>query len=225
MIPSKKVAVVSLFVLLSLALFTGCQGLSASSGPTPTPSPTPAGSLQSVNHIIFMMQENRSFDAYFGKINDYRASITLGRDVDDLETNFTNPADDGDTITNFHLVTSCIYNTTAGWLESHGNANRFDTSDSAPLLLDGFVHTASGLATFDGDPDTKGVRSMGFYNQTDLPSPYWFATQFATSDRFYNPEPAQTEATRLYALAATSQGLVHRPQDTNTQLTGKTIFQ
>ncbi|HEY5029490.1 MAG TPA: alkaline phosphatase family protein [Candidatus Angelobacter sp.] len=231
----KKIAFVSLFALLALALLTGCQGLGASSPtptPTPTPSPTPAGTLQSVNHIIFMMQENRSFDSYFGKINDYRASLTpaVGRDVDDLETNFTNPTDDqktipNDTITTFHLATSCIYNTTAGWLESHGNANRFDVSDSAPLLLDGFVHTASGLATFDGDPDTKGVRSMGFYNQTDLPSPYWFATQFATSDRFYNPEPAQTEATRLYALAATSQGLVHRPQDTNTQLTAKTIFQ
>jgi phospholipase C len=231
----KKIAFVSLFALLSVALLTGCQGLGASSPtptPTPTPSPTPAGSLQSVNHIIFMMQENRSFDAYFGKINDYRASLTpaVGRDVDDLETNFTNPTDDqktipNDTITTFHLATSCIFNTTAGWLESHGNANRFDTSDSAPLLLDGFVHTAAGLAKFDGDPDTKGVRSMGFYNQTDLPSPYWFATQFATSDRWYNPEPAQTEATRLYALAATSQGLVHRPQDTNTQLTAKTIFQ
>jgi phospholipase C len=232
MVPSKNIAVVTVLALLSLAVLTGCQGLGASSGgptPTPTPSPTPAGSLQSVNHIIFMMQENRSFDAYFGKINDYRASLAppLGRDADDLETNFANPADapDNQLISNFHLSTSCIFNTTAGWLESHGNANRFDVSDSAPLLLDGFVHTASGLATFDGDPDTKGVRSMGYYTQADLPSPYWFATQFATSDRFYNPEPAQTEATRLYALAATSQGLVHRPQDTNTQLTAKTIFQ
>ncbi|HEV7553158.1 MAG TPA: alkaline phosphatase family protein, partial [Candidatus Angelobacter sp.] len=235
MIPSKKVAVASLFVLLSLAVLTGCQGLGASSAtptptPTPSPSPTPAGSLQSVNHIIFMMQENRSFDSYFGKINDYRASLTLGRDADDLETDFTNPVDHtvtapNDTVTTFHLATSCIYNTTAAWLESHGNANRFDTSDSAPLLLDGFVHTGGGLARSDGDPDTKGVRSMGYYTQADLPSPYGFATQFATSDRFYNPLPAQTEATRLYALAATSQGLVHPPQDTNTQLTAKTIFQ
>jgi phospholipase C len=222
----KKIALAAVFAVLSLTMLTGCQGLGASTAPTPTPTPTAqTGSLQSVNHIIFMMQENRSFDSYLGKINDYRASLGLGRDADDLETDFTNPADDGDIITNFHLATSCIYNTTAGWLESHGNANRFDTSDSAPLLLDGFVHTAGGLAIFDGDPDTKGVRSMGFYNQSDLPSPYWFATQFATSDRWYNPEPAQTEATRLYALAATSQGLVHRPQDTNTQLTAKTIFQ
>ncbi|HXO37258.1 MAG TPA: alkaline phosphatase family protein, partial [Candidatus Acidoferrum sp.] len=227
MIPSRKAAVVGLLFLLSLAVLTGCQGLGASSGPTPTPtpSPTPAGTLQSVNHIIFMMQENRSFDAYFGKINDYRASLGLGRDADDLETSFTNPADDGDNITNFHLGTSCIFNTTAAWLESHGNANRFNLAENAPVLLDGFVHTAAGLATFDGDPDTKGVRSMGFYTQADLPSPYWFATQFATSDRWYNPEPAQTEATRLYSLAATSQGLVHPPQDSNTQLTAKTIFQ
>ena len=225
----KKLALASVFAVLSLTLLTGCQGLGASTGPTPTPtpSPTPAGSLQSVNHIIFMMQENRSFDSYFGKINDYRASLGLGRDADDLETDFTNPTDSPDTqqIRTFHLGTSCIYNTTAAWLESHGNANRFDTSDSAPLLLDGFVHTAAGLAIFDGDPDTKGVRSMGYYTQADLPSPYWFATQFATSDRWYNPEPVQTEDTRLYAMAATSQGLVHPPQDTNTQLTAKTIFQ
>ncbi|HXA85347.1 MAG TPA: alkaline phosphatase family protein [Candidatus Dormibacteraeota bacterium] len=231
MIPCKKVAVVSLFVLLSLALLTGCQGLGASSAPTPTPtpmpSPTPAGSLQSVNHIIFMMQENRSFDAYFGKINDYRASLGLGRDADDLETDFTNPTDSPDTqqIRTFHLATSCIFNTTAAWLESHGDANRFNLAENAPLLLDGFVHTAAGLAIFDGDPDTKGVRSMGFYTQADLPSPYWFATQFATSDRWYTPAPVQTEDARLYAMAATSQGLVHPPQDTNTQLTAKTIFQ
>jgi hypothetical protein len=61
----KKIAFVSLFALFSVALLTGCQGLGASSSPTPTPtptaSPTPAGTLQSVNHIIFMMQENRSF--------------------------------------------------------------------------------------------------------------------------------------------------------------------
>jgi phospholipase C len=188
MILSRKFAFTIVLALLSLALLTGCLGASAPTPtptPTATPTPTPAGSLQSVNHIIFMMQENRSFDAYFGKLNDYRASLTpaLGRDADDLENDFTNPVDQtltapNDTVTTFHLPTSCIYNTTAAWLESHGDANRFDTSDSAPLLLDGFVHTGGGLAASDGDPDTKGVRSMGYYTQADLPSPYWFATPF-----------------------------------------------
>jgi phospholipase C len=208
-----------------LAVLTGCQGITTVAGPTPTPSPaaTP-GTLQNVNHIIFMMQENRSFDAYFGKLNDYRASKGLGRDADDVETDFTNPADDGDNVSTFHLATSCIFNTSAAWLESHGDANRFNLADTDPLLLDGFVHTAGGLATFDGDPDTKGLRAMGYYTHADLPSPYFLATQFATSDRFYTPAPIQTESVRLYAMAATSEGLVHPPQAT-TQLTAKTIFQ
>lgn len=217
--------------LIAMSLLSGCQGVGLSGGPTPTPTPpsAPAASLQSVNHIIFMMQENRSFDAYFGKINDYRATFAggaLGRDADDLETDFTAPADDNNRpIQTFHLATSCIYNTTAAWLESHGDANRFQLDDGAPLLLDGFVHTAAGLAIFDGDPDTEGIRSMGYYTSADLPSPYWFATQFATSDRWYSAGPMQTEAVRLYSMAATSQGLVHPPADSNTTLTAKTIFQ
>ncbi len=224
----KKALLLYSLLFVVLLLLTGCQGVgvAGSSSPTPTPMPSPTPeTLQSVNHIIFMMQENRSFDAYFGKLNDYRASLGLSRSVDDLETNFTNPADDGDTIRNFHLQTSCIFNTSAAWLESHGNANRFDLTDSAPVLLDGFVHTAAGDAVSGSFADTKGVRSMGFYTRDDLPSPYWFATQFATSDRWYSPAPAQTEDSRLYAMAATSQGLVHPPQESNSVLTAQTIFQ
>ena len=210
-----------------LVLLAGCQGVSgASGGPPPAPTPTAVPTLQnSVNHIIFMMQENRSFDAYFGKLNDYRASaFGLGRDSDDLEATFSNPADDGTMVSNFHLTTVCIFNTTAAWLESWGDANRFD-SPNGPLLLDGFVHTAGGLAAFDGEADTKGVRSMGFYTGNDLTSPYWFATQFATSDRFYTPAPAQTEVVRLWSMAATSQGFAHPPSASNGHLTSTTIFQ
>src|SRR5690348_9572555 len=119
----------SIVVLLN---FSGCQGI----------GPGSPSNIQAVNHIIFMMQENRSFDAYFGKINDFRASAGQGRDLDDLEAMFSNPADDGTSVSNFHLATSCIFNTTAAWQESHGDMNRFAPSDGNPLLLDGFVHTA-----------------------------------------------------------------------------------
>lgn len=226
----KKASLVCLFAL-ALSLLTGCGSVSltgAAPTPTPTPvaaSPAPVGTLQSVNHIIFMMEENRSFDTYFGKMNDYRASLGLGRDLDGLETDFTNPADDKTLITTFHFGTSCLYDTTAAWLESHGDANVFNLAEDAPLLLNGFVHTGSQGAIFDGDPDTEGIRVMGYYTQSDLPSPYWLATQFATSDRFYAPAPVQTEDERLYSMAATSQGLTQPPQVTNTQLTAKTIFQ
>jgi phospholipase C len=215
----------TLFLMFcAVSLLCGCAGIRSGAAPTPTPTPTP-GSLQSVNHIIFMMQENRSFDAYFGKMDDFRASQGLGRDADDLEASYANPADDGSTIATFHLPTSCIFNTTAAWLESWGDMSRFGNPPGTPLLLNGFVHTAGGLASFDGDPDTKGVRSMGFYTGADLNSPYFFATQFATSDRWYTPAPMQTEAVRLYSMAATSQGLVHPPSQTNAVLNATTIFQ
>jgi phospholipase C len=191
--------------------------------PSPTPTPTPTATLQSVNHIIFMMQENRAFDTYFAKIDDYRAGQGLSRDGDALDTFFSEPADDGSSITNFHLATVCTYNTSQAWVESHGDVNKDQPGDGSPVLMNGFVHTASGDAQSSGFPDTKGVRAMGFYNQNDLPSPYFFATQFATSDRWYAPAPMQTEAVRLYAMAATSQGFVHLPR--GSTLTATTIFQ
>src|SRR5215467_16023294 len=152
----------------TLLALSGCQGIVDSS----------AVQLQAkVNHIIFIMQENRSFDSYFGKLNDYRAStFNLTRDADDLESIFTNPADDGSTVSNFHLTTNCIYDDTAAWKETWGNMNRFD-APNGPLLLDGFVHTAGGFAAFNGFADTKGIRAMGFYDGGDLTLPYWFATQ------------------------------------------------
>ncbi len=237
-------------MLLVVTILTGCGGASmpapdppASATPTPTPSPTPSPTptptpapspsptptptppptLQSVNHIIFMMQENRAFDTYFAKINDYRSEHGLRRDVDALDTLFSEPAGDGSSITNFHLVTVCTYNTSQAWLESHGDVNQDQPADGNPVLMNGFVHAAGGDAQSGGLPDTKGVRVMGFYNQNDLPSPYFFATQFATSDRWYTPGPMETEAVRLYAMAATSQGFVHPPG--GSTLTATTIFQ
>ena len=63
-------------VLLSL-LMSACAGLGGGSSATPTPTPAPAGSLNSINHIVLFMQENRSFDSYFGQLNAYRAKQTL----------------------------------------------------------------------------------------------------------------------------------------------------
>jgi phospholipase C len=102
--------------------------------------------------------------------------------------------------------------------------NRF-AGPTGPLLLDGFVHTAGLFAADNGRPDTRGVRSMGFYTGNELTAPYWFATQFATSDRFYTPAPLQTQVVRLWAMAATSQGFVHPLNETNSHLSATTIFQ
>ncbi|HLW52081.1 MAG TPA: alkaline phosphatase family protein [Candidatus Angelobacter sp.] len=213
-----RVASLAVWAICIVALLSGCQGVS-------TATSSSATMQGKVNHIIFIMQENRSFDSYFGKLNDYRAgTFNAPRSADDLESVFTNPADDGSTVGNFHLTTTCIEDDSAAWEESWGDMNRFN-SPNGPLLLDGFVHTGSGFAVSNSLSDTKGVRAMGFYNGGDLTLPYWFATQFATSDRFYTPAPVQTQVARLWSMAATSQGFVHPVEDTNSHLTATTIFQ
>lgn len=209
------------FVALLTVFVAGCQGIVGDgSGST-----SPSGDLTKVNHIIFMLQENRSFDSYFGKLNDYRASqFNLMRDVDDLESTFSVPDDNGNPVFNFHFATSCIFSDTAAWLETWGDMNRFD-APNGPLLLDGFAHTSGLWAKDTRAADTRGIRAMGFYNGADLTLPYWFATQFATSDRFYTPAPLQTEVVRLYAMAATSDGFVHPLVETSSHATSMTIFQ
>ena len=51
----------SIFVVIScgLVFLNGCRGLSGAS----------SGDIAAVNHVIFMLQENRSFDTYFGQLN------------------------------------------------------------------------------------------------------------------------------------------------------------
>ena len=48
--------------LLALALVACAQ---AEPGPRPTPSPPPVGA-EKLKHLVFIVQENRSFDHYFG---------------------------------------------------------------------------------------------------------------------------------------------------------------
>jgi phospholipase C len=40
----------------------------------------PSGTVQDVDHVIFMLQENHTFDNYFGMLNPYRkANSTNGQ--------------------------------------------------------------------------------------------------------------------------------------------------
>ncbi|HWC15939.1 MAG TPA: alkaline phosphatase family protein, partial [Terriglobales bacterium] len=187
---------------------------------TPGPHNGPTGDVSQINHIIFMSQENRSFDTYFGHLNDYRASLGLPTDVDGMPANASNPAFDGTIIQAFHLQTMCVENTSADWATSHINFNRFNETSDTPTM-DGFVVQAGAAAMGQKSQDTVGKRAMGYYTAADLPYYYFMASQFATSDRWFAPAPTETEANRLYLVAATSVGHVHRPTQ---QVSAKTIF-
>jgi phospholipase C len=80
---------------------------------------------------------------------------------------------------------------------------------------------AASAALSTATSDTKGIRAMGFYNGEDLTYPYWLATQFATSDRWFSPAPTKTEPNRYFMVGATSGGHAY---PTSTAINAKTIF-
>src|SRR5689334_8124170 len=115
----KSVALISLVSFVLTACGGTGSGLQQGSSPTPPPAPPPPNTqgINSINHIVFMFQENRSFDQYFGKLNDYRAKLGLPQDVDGIPpAGFTNPADactgPNDVacgvVTSFHQTDACV---------------------------------------------------------------------------------------------------------------------
>ena len=53
------------------------------------------------------------------------------------------------------------------------------------------------------------VRAMGYYDGTDLNYYYFMASNFATSDRWFNPAMSRTHPNREYLIAATSRGYAY----------------
>ena len=208
-----------------------------------------------LNHIIFMAQENRSVDNYFGELRSYwKSNGFADRSFDGLpQFNPTSglsplygppptnpgcdpaypPPDDctedtaSPNIASYQLTTQCTENTSPSWNESHANYN-LDDPTSGTADLNGFVWTAAHDARNLGYYDTNGIRAMGYYTGSNLNYYYYMASEFATSDRCFSPAMVRTEPNREYLIAATSQGYAY-PIGTDSGdenlLTATTIFQ
>src|SRR5215472_3452983 len=191
-----------------------------------------------LNHIIFMAQENRGLDHYFGEMREYwRQNNFADESFDGLpqfnptsgipplygppptnpgcDPNFPPPDDctedsNSPNIASYHLITQCIENPSPSWNEGHVDWNLTDPVSITPTL-NGYVYTGAHDARNNNPPffDTNGIRSMGYYEHNDLNYYYFMATTFATSERWFAPVMTRTQANRDYLLAATSQGYVY----------------
>ncbi len=205
-----------------------------------------AAGLTSIDHIVFMLQENHTFDNYFGMLNPYRQANgwTVGADgktyavdgIDDKLNTISNEDDEGTSFPLFKFTSTCIDDETSSWLESYGQVSRYDFSTTRPILMDGFVHTAENYAkdcassgTCSGDfTDMTGQRAMGYYDQGFLNYYYYMASQFAVSDRWFSPVSSKSIPNRIATFTGgTTQGLVFDPgaDDNLPQLDIPTIFQ
>jgi phospholipase C len=225
------------------ATATGAGGSATAST---TVSVTTAQGIQAIDHVIFMMQENHSFDNYFGMLNPYRVAnnwtaasngVTYTVDgIDDKLTTLSNTNDNGTTYHPFKLTSTCVDDMSSAWLESFGDVNTYDFANSRGIDMNGFVHNAEGFAnscnssgTCSGSyTDTAGERAMGYYDQGFLNYYYYMASQFAVSDRWFSPVATNTIDNRIATMTGgTTQGLTKDPgdQDNLSQLDIDNIFE
>ncbi len=216
----------ALLAAITIALFT-TNGFSQQ-----TASDNRSSGVNNLNHIIFMLQENRAFDNYFGNLAYYRvyvdnipgAQMSDVNDLHNLPSGYTINNPQGQSFPPFHSRTECIEGLNPNWNETHVDMDLvggdwLHLSGSSQYLMDKFLLT-TGAAQYD----PTETRPLGYYDWTDLPFYYELAAQFATSDTWYSPAADATDINRPYLFASTSFGNIFAPQS-NDQLWGRpTIF-
>lgn len=182
--------------------------------------------LQGIKHIIVMLQENRSFDSYFGGLQNYAQNtkqlagyqINAGYDPTILLPTNGTQIGNGTPSHPFHMVTVRTENLSPAWDESHFD---IDQQADGTFKMDRFADTSHSVThTFDN----AGLRALGFYDERDLPYYYDLATDFATSDSFHSSVLANTQLNRQYMFCATTQGRIFPSPGGHAPWTCPTIF-
>ena len=136
--------------------------------------------LSQVKHIVLLMQENRSFDHYFGTLSGVRGfgdpramRLPSGRSV------FAQP--DGENPDSFllpyHLDSS---NSAAQAVPSLSHAWQVQHASWANGEMDGWLR--SHIAA---DSDTAGPYTMGYYTSEDIPFQFALANAFTICDNYF----------------------------------------
>jgi phospholipase C len=158
------------------------------------------GRLHQIQHVVILIQENRSFDHYFGS---YRG-VTGFADPNVLDLTdgsglsiFAQPGYPGgyggDHLYPYHLDSynngECTNDIDHSWAPQHGY---WDGG-----MLDAFVreHIA-----FDGP--ANGPLTMGYYTRADLQFYYALADAFTVCDHYFCSVIGPTDPNRLYAMSA-----------------------
>lgn len=149
-------------------------------------APVPPGGLDSVEHVVLLMQENRAFDHYFGALRGVRGfgdpnALTLrtGRTV------YEQPDRE-------HVVLPYPIRESAA-------AQRMDTQNVTALDHEwAGGHQALADGWHDGWIPAKTAATMAYYDRQDIPFHYELADAFTICDAYHCSVPTSTSPNRNY---------------------------
>jgi phospholipase C len=149
--------------------------------------------LSQVKHLVFQMQENRSFDHYFGTFPDARGfsdptaiRLPTGRPVFQQP----DPANPDGYLEPWHMSTittgaAAVPSLSHDWRDQHASWNQG--------AMDGWLltHVAS-------DGETNGSFTMGYYEQEDIPFHWALAKAFTLADNYHCSVMGPTDTNRIF---------------------------
>jgi len=189
---------------------TAAMVLVLSAGPGVVTGPVAAATSDQhipIQHVVVLMQENRSFDSYVGQLQFQGQPEAAG---EPLGAGNPNPIG-GAPIAAYHKTNYCeVADLAHGWTAAHQEWNNG--------AMNGF--TAANAVT----ADPTGSRTMGYYDQTDLPFYYGLYNQFAIGDHYFASLLGPTFPNRFYLLAGTSFGHISNDVPPATGYTQPTVF-
>jgi phospholipase C len=173
---------------LGTLLLHGCAGAGSILGG----GQSGCSKLTDIEHVVIFIQENRSFDHYFGSYRGVRGFGDQSSAFQQQDPANTTNSPAG-VLLPFHLDISttnaaCTHDITHDWVPQHQSWNGGS--------MNGFV--SSRLAINSND----AVLTMGYYTRADIPYYYAIADAFTICDNYFCSVIGPSDPNRLYTVAA-----------------------
>lgn len=164
------------------------------------------GRLSDIEHVVFIIQENRSFDHYFGAYKGVRGFSDPAAMRPDNSSIFAQPDPTQTTLmpvgtrypfrlneTSPTMGAACLNDPDHSWITNHTNYNSG--------RMDGFMQSQVDAINGTNPDGSKGFVAMGYYTQDDLPYYYALADSYTICDRYHASLIGQSDPNRIYSLA------------------------
>jgi phospholipase C len=194
-------AVAILGVLLASGRITGPTHV-ASAAPAVLPDRTPLG-IHKIRHVVIIMQENRSFDSYFGTYPGADGIPGLAGNPGSVPC-LPQP-DHGPCVRPYHDVFATNY----GGPHTHADA----LADIANGRMNGFIAQAAvgkarSCRQFAAPWCTDGHRKkpdvMGYHDARELPNYWAYANNFVLQDHMFEADSSWSMPEHLYLVSGWS---------------------
>jgi phospholipase C len=169
-------------VLLAIVLIGAAIGVFAV---TRTPAQN-AGNIHKISHVVIIMQENRSFDSYFGTYPG-ADGIPAGACVPNPAGGCTKPYHDG-------------ADRNAGG--PHGHVNAINDIDGGKM--DGFLRAAGRArrnCAVTNNPNCGGGDVIGYHDGRELANYWKYANDFVLQDRIFEPNASWSLPQHLFMVS------------------------